>query len=166
MLATLLLAVPLAGIWMIVTSNLSLESFFVGAVLGLAIQLLLRTERKTVEVKRLPDQLMALVVYVVTLARDVILCSIGVARLVLSPNMPINPGILAVPTQDAHENDAIAAFSAHGITLTPGELVMDFEGGHTMFVHCLDVHASAQSAPDQQTARLKLLRRIMGAAHE
>ncbi len=66
MLATLLLAVPLAGIWMVVTSNLSLESLFVGAVLGIAIQLLLRTERKTVEVKRLPDQLMALVVYVVT----------------------------------------------------------------------------------------------------
>jgi multicomponent Na+:H+ antiporter subunit E len=165
MLATMLLALPLAGIWMIVTANVSLESLFVGGVLGIAIQLLLRSERKTVELRRLPDQIAAFSVYVVTLARDVLLCSVDVARRVLNPNLSINPGILAVATQDAHENDVIAAFSAHGITLTPGELVMDFDGGHTMFVHCLDVHASAQNAPDQQAKRLRLLRRILGVKH-
>jgi len=31
-----------------------------------------------------------------------------------------------------------------------------------MFVHCLDVEASAQNAPPAQTKRLLLLRRIMG----
>ena len=62
------------------------------------------------------------------------------------------------------ENDVIAAFSAHGITITPGELVVDFDGARTMFVHCLDVEASAQSAPAAQAKRLQLLRRILGSA--
>ncbi len=162
MLATVLLAFPLAVIWMVVTSSLSLESFFVGSLLGIAIQLLLHSERPSVNLRCLPDQILAFFIYTVTLGRDVVISSLDVTRLVLNPNMPINPGILAVPTQDFSKNDIIAAFSAHGITLTPGELVMDFAEGHTMFVHCLDVEASAQNAPPAQTKRLLLLRRIMG----
>jgi len=162
MLATVLLSVPLAVIWMIVTANISPGSFLVGDVLGIAILLLLRSEHPTVQWRRLPDQMVAFVIYCVTLGRDVVMCSIGVAKLVLNPHMPINPGILAVYTQDAQESDVIAAFSAHGITITPGELVLDFDGAHTMFVHCLDVEASAQSAPSAQAKRLHLLRRILG----
>jgi multicomponent Na+:H+ antiporter subunit E len=166
MLATLLLALPLAMIWMVVTANVSLGSFLVGTILGIAILLLLRSEHPTIQWRRLPDQLIAFVIYTVTLTRDVIMCSIDVARRVLNPHMPITPGILAVPTQDMYENDVIAAFSAHGITITPGELVVDFDGARTMFVHCLDVEASARSAPSAQSKRLHLLRRILGRETE
>jgi multisubunit Na+/H+ antiporter MnhE subunit len=166
MLATLLLALPLAVIWMVVTSNVSLGSFLVGAILGIAILLLVRSERPALQWRRLPDQLVAFVVYTVTLTRDVIMCSIDVARRVLRRDMAITPGILAVPTQDMQENDVIAAFSAHGITITPGELVVDFDGAHTMYVHCLDVEASAESASVAQSKRLHLLRRILGRETE
>lgn len=161
MLATLLQAIPLAGVWMVVTSHISLDSFLVGALLGVAIQLLLRTESRCVEIRCIPDQIVAVLVYVVTLGRDVMLSAFDVARRVLHPDLPLNPGILAVSTQLCDENDVIAAFSAHGITLTPGELVLDFEGCHTMYVHTLDVHATAQNAHGQQTKRLELLHRIM-----
>ncbi|MBI1256708.1 MAG: hypothetical protein GC204_04505 [Chloroflexi bacterium] len=164
MFATLLLAVPFAIVWMVITSNVSLGSFLVGGLLGTAVLLLIRSERPTIQWRKLPDQVVALVVYTATLGLDVIKCSIDVAKRVLQPNMPINPGILAVPTQDMDENDIIAAFSAHGITITPGELVLDFDGARTMFVHCLDVEASAQSAPGAQSKRLLLLKRIMGSA--
>ncbi len=164
MLATILLAVPLALIWMVVTSDVSLGSFAVGGIFGVAILLLLRTEHSTVQWRRLPDQIVAFFIYTVTLGRDVVLCSIDVARRVLQPQMPLIPGILAVPTQDFQENDVIAAFSAHGITMTPGELVLEFDGARTMFVHCLDIEASAQSASSAQTKRLNLLRRILGSA--
>jgi multisubunit Na+/H+ antiporter MnhE subunit len=166
MLATMLLALPLAVIWMVVTANVSFGSFLVGAILGIAILLLLRSEHPTIQWQRLPDQLVAFVVYTVTLTRDVIMCSIDVARRVLKRDMQITPGILAVPTQDMQENDVIAAFSAHGITITPGELVVDFDGARTMYVHCLDVEASAQSAPAAQSKRLHLLRRILGRETE
>ncbi len=164
MFATLLLAVPFAIVWMIITSTVSPGSFLVGGLVGAAVLLMVRTERRTIQWKRLPDQIAAFVVYTLTLGLDVIKCSIDVTKRVMQPNMSINPGILAVPTQDLAENDVIAAFSAHGITITPGELVLDFDGAKTMFVHCLDIEASAQSAPGAQSRRLVLLQRIMGTS--
>ncbi len=158
----LLLSVPMALIWIIVTSSVSFGSFLVGYVLGFAILMLLRAQNLELNWQRLPDQIAAFVVYVVTLGRDIVLSSVDVARRVIKPTMPLNPGILAVPTQDIDESEAIAAFSAHGITITPGELVVDFRGSHTMYVHCLDVEASSKNADQAQTKRLHLLRRIMG----
>ena len=162
MLTTSLFAAAMAGLWMIVTSSLSPDSFLVGFVLALAILLLIRRDNATLDPRRLPDQLAALAIYLVTLFRDIFISSVDVARRVLSPEMPLNPGIIAVHTQDNDERDFAAAFSAHGITITPGELVVDFDGSHTMYVHCLDVEASAQNAASAQAKRLALLRRIMG----
>ncbi|HVU11052.1 MAG TPA: Na+/H+ antiporter subunit E [Phototrophicaceae bacterium] len=163
MMAILLLALPLALVWMVVTATISVGSLFVGWLIGVALLLLIRREHKTIQWNRLPDQIVAFLIYSVTLGRDVINCSLDVAKRVIQREMPINPGILAVPTQDASENDVIAAFSAHGITITPGELVLDFDGAKTMYVHCLDVEASAQSADGAQTKRLHMLQRIIGA---
>lgn len=162
MLTTSLSAAAMAGLWMIVTSSLSPDSFLVGFVLALAILLLIRPENTLVDRRRLPDQLAAFAIYLVTLFRDIFISSVDVARRVLSPDMPLNPGIIAVHTQDKDESDLTAAFSAHGITITPGELVVDFDGSHTMYVHCLDIEASAQNAVSAQAKRLALLRRITG----
>jgi multicomponent Na+:H+ antiporter subunit E len=162
MIVTLLLAIPMAVIWMIVTSSLNPSSFLVGYVLGFSILLMLKLENVQISYRRLPNQLAAFAVYVVTLCRDILMSSIDVAKRVLNPNMPMNPGIITVLTQDEDESDLVAAFSAHGITITPGELVVDFDGSHTMFVHCLDAEASSQTADAAQTKRLKLMRRIMG----
>ncbi len=162
MFVTLVLAVPMAIVWMIVTSSLSAGSFLVGLLASAAILVLLRANQVTIDRRRLPDQVAALVIYSVTLARDIWMSSVDVAKRVLNPNLPLQPGILRVYTQDKDESDFTAAFSAHGITITPGELVVDFDGSHTMYVHCLDVEASAQNAVSAQTKRLKLLRRIMG----
>lgn len=163
MIAILLLALPCAVVWVVVTANTTLDSLLVGWLLGVALLLLVRTERRTVHWKRLPDQILAFFIYSVTLGRDIVYCSLDVAKRVTKREMPINPGILAVATQDLSENDVITAFSAHGITITPGELVLDFDGAQMMYVHCLDVEASAQSADGAQTKRLRLLKRIIGS---
>lgn len=162
MIVTALLAIPIAIIWMVLTAVISVGSFMVGFVIGFAILYGLKIENININFRRLPDQIVAFVIYSVTLARDIWNCSVDVAKRVLNPNMPMNPGILAVRTQDPDESDFTAAFSAHGITITPGELVVDFDGSHTMYVHCLDVEASAQNADAAQLKRLKLLRRIIG----
>jgi len=162
MFEAVVLAVPLAVVWMIVTAKVTLDSFAVGSVLGLAIILLFRSQSMTLNWRRLPSQVWAFTVYMLTLCRDIWLSSVDVTRRVLHPDLPLKPGILRVPTQDPHESEVVAAFSAHGITITPGELVVDFEDKHTMFVHCLDVEASNQSAHTAQAQRLKLLNRILG----
>lgn len=162
MITTALLAVPIAIVWMILTASISVGSFLVGFLLGFAILFSLKMNTIQINGRRIPNQIAAFVVYTVTLLRDIWNCSVDVAKRVLNPKMPMNPGIIAVPTQDPDEGDFTAAFSAHGITITPGELVVDFDGSHTMYVHCLDVEASAQNADGAQTKRLKLLRRIIG----
>jgi multisubunit Na+/H+ antiporter MnhE subunit len=161
MIGTLLMALPLGVLWMVVTADISPGSFLVGVLLGVAILLMIGS-RPAVQGRKLTDQIMAFFIYCYTLTLDIIKCSITVAKCVLKRDFCINPGILAVPTQDATENDVIAAFSAHGITITPGELVVDFDGGKTMFVHCLDIEASAAGADAAQAKRLVLLRRVLG----
>ncbi len=162
MITSVLLAVPIAIVWMILTASVSIGSFLVGFLLGFAILFGLKLDTIHINAGRLPGQIMAFVVYTVTLMRDIWMSSVDVAKRVLNPKMPMNPGIIAVPTQDPDESDVTAAISAHGITITPGELVVDFDGSHTMYVHALDVDASAQNADGAQTKRLKLLRRMMG----
>lgn len=162
MMTKILLALPLAILWMIISGGISLGSLLVGYVLGFAILLVLRIENAQVDRRKIPDQIAALLVYIVTLARDIFISSVDVARRVLDPHLPLNPGIIAVSTQDETASDFTAAFSAHGITITPGELVVDFEGKQTMYVHCLDVAVSSQNAEQAQARRLGLLRRIKG----
>jgi multicomponent Na+:H+ antiporter subunit E len=163
---TLLLAFPMALAWMPLTANISVESFGVGYVLSFAILRVLFHGAPPAyrSGQHLPDQVLAAVLYLLMLFRDIFISAVDVAKRVIDPKMPLAPGIIAVETQiDAESGetaDNIAAASAHGITITPGELVVDFDGNQTIYVHCLDVGASAQVAEANQTRRLVFLRRI------
>jgi len=162
MIVIAVLAVPMAVLWVLVSSSVSLGSLLVGYGLGFAILYVLNVCDMELSLRKLPSQTVALIIYTATLMRDIWLSSVDVAKRVLDPTLPLNPGVIAVPTQDETECDFTAAFSAHGITITPGELVLDFDGSHTMYVHCLDVEASGKNAPGAQTKRLALLNRIKG----
>jgi multicomponent Na+:H+ antiporter subunit E len=160
----LILAFPVASLWMVTTSIVSIESFIVGYGAAVFLLFWVRAQRlATMQWPSIFQQAWALVVYSLTLFRDIWLSTMDVTRRVLSPTMPLRSGIIAVPTQLANPDDTLAAFSAHGITITPGELVVDFdETGQVMYVHCLDVEASGQSADPAQAKRLAMLRRVMG----
>lgn len=161
-LVSLLLAGPVAGLWVLISNRLSLESIVVGYVLGLAVVIAVRPATTQVRWRRLHVQIAAVIIFTAQLFRDIVLSSIDVARRVLSRDMRLQPGIIAVPTQDAQAREIVAALSADVITLTPGELVVEIEGTHTLFVHCLDVEASAAISDGVQAQRLRLLKQIMG----
>lgn len=162
MASYLLLALPLALVWVGITSRATLEGLLIGYVLSLGALALLRPRTFRVNWARLPGQLLALVIYVAALFRDIFLSGVDVARRVLSPDMRLKPGIIAVPTQDPDASLTVAALSADSITLTPGELVVEIENNQVMYVHCLDVEASAAEFDRVQARRLALLRRIIG----
>jgi multicomponent Na+:H+ antiporter subunit E len=152
-------------VWMMLTNRVSLESFIVGSGVGFGIALLILPRRKRdIRWRKVPGQVMALFIYIGTLALDIVLSGFDVARRVLAPQMRINPGIIAVETQDETHSPIIAALSADVITLTPGELVTEVVNNDVLYVHCLDVNASMESAAKQQTQRLKLFKRILGSA--
>lgn len=158
----LVIAIPLALFWMGITNILTLGSFAVGYSLSISGLLLFRPELPAINWTKLPGQLFALVIYVALLYRDIILSSIDLTRRILSPNMPLKLGIIAVPIQDPEKSQIVAALSADVVTLTPGELVVELEDNDVMYVHCLDVEDAEAHAVDVQAKRLRLLERILG----
>jgi multicomponent Na+:H+ antiporter subunit E len=170
---TLFLSFPMALLWMIFARQLSWEGFVIGYIFGFAVLMVIRLnttyegDDRPIRVSKIPSQIVALVIYIVRLALDVLLSGIDVAKKVLDPKLPINPGVHRVPTQDKSNNGLIDALSAHSITITPGELVIDFdkdENGQTvMLVHALDKDASDMTKLNRdQSKRLKLIRQILG----
>jgi multisubunit Na+/H+ antiporter MnhE subunit len=130
--------------------------------MGLGLVALRPVGKIDVNWRHLPDQLLTSVIYVVVLYRGSILSGLDLARRLLSRDMRLKPGIIAIPTLDPHNSQIIAALSAADVTLTPGELVIEFENNTILYVHCLDVEAMAQHANRAQMRRVRLLRRILG----
>jgi multicomponent Na+:H+ antiporter subunit E len=155
-------ALPMTLIWVLINGRVTLEILVIGFVASAALVFLLRPARFTVKWQHVPDQMFALVLYILCLFRDIFLSGIDVARRVLSPDMRLKPGIIAVSSQDPQRSPVLLALSADYISLTPGELVVEVEEDHMMYVHCLDVEASAAIAEKAQAQRLGLLERILG----
>jgi multicomponent Na+:H+ antiporter subunit E len=157
-------ATLLSAIWIGVTARVNAESFAVGFVVSALIVSLIGTrERATAQLSRLPRQLLSLIVYTILSFIEITRSSFDVARRVLDPKLPLKPGIIAVPTQDEAQDELIAALSAHAITITPGQLAVEFDGAKVMYIHCLDIE-SAATAEREQAARLERLRAILGKA--
>jgi multicomponent Na+:H+ antiporter subunit E len=162
MLKNVVLAVIASVAWVVITGRASFESLLVGFGLGLILAVLIRFQRWEMKLSKLPLQLLSVFIYSLVLSRDIMLSSVDVARRALSPNMPLNPGIIAVKTQDEEGSRAVSALSAHGITITPGELVVDFDGADIMYVHVLDVENAERNAAKNQAKRLGMYRRMLG----
>lgn len=166
LLKRIILAVPLAIGWTIYTAQLTIGNIILGYIFSLIVLFAIHVQGDTFHIKNLPMQIVNLVVYILFLAREVLISGIEVARITLMPSLPIQPGIAEVNTQDKTENPVISAVSAHGITITPGELVIDYEqtsdDGVLMIVHSLNIEKSKLKLDSDQTVRLKRIKGILG----
>lgn len=80
--------------------------------------------------------------YVTIFLRELVTANFDVAYRVLSPWLPIEPSVVAVPLRV--ESDAAVTTIANSITLTPGTLTMDHdESTNTLYVHALAGDASS-----------------------
>lgn len=162
----LLLALPMAFVWIGITSKATIDNVILGYFLSLGVLTFSQLEPATIRWQRIPAQLIALVIYVGLLFRDIFLSGVDVARRVLSPTMPLHQGVVAVRTQDKRKTSAITGLSSVVISLTPGELVVEIdeesEDEHIMYVHALDAEVTAANADRVQARRLGLLNRIVG----
>jgi multisubunit Na+/H+ antiporter MnhE subunit len=159
----LTLAIPIALLWMAVTGTVSPGGFLVGYLLGLALLIVLGRlglrPKHGIGLRQLGSTL----VYVGHLLADVVLSSLQVARIILAPRPRLQTGILAVPSGDRRDDQLLTALSAHGINISPGQLVIDIDEMGTLYIHCLDLAASRPTIEQQQRERLRLLRAVIGA---
>lgn len=164
----MIMALPLTLGWTIYTAQPTPGNFLLGYVFSISVLIATGLRGESLRLRNAPRQLYNLVAYTVYLASEVLSAGIKVSRVILAPSLPIDPGISSVNTQDKTENELISAISAHGITITPGELVVDFEetseDGVRMIVHSLNIDASGHSLDEDQKKRLARIKGILGHA--
>lgn len=79
--------------------------------------------------------------YWLWLAKEVVKSSLDVARIVLSPSLPISPKVVKIKAGCEHPVDQ--AILANSITLTPGTLALDVYDGE------ITVHALTRAGADE-----------------
>ena len=90
------------------------------------------------------------------LLREIIVSSIDVAKLILSPSLPISP--MVVEVQAKTQSDVARVILGNSITLSPGTVTLDMHEG-SLLVHCLtseSARALQEGEADRRTAELGL----------
>ena len=144
--------------YLAITANIELPNIFVGLAVGVIVALVVRPQNQPMALRNLPSSLFNLAKYTVWLAIDIVRNGIRVARIVLDPKLPIRPGIIAIPS--GMKSELGTALSAHAITVTPGEQVIEIGDDGTMYTHCLDAVNSAEGAAEAQRTRKAMLEKI------
>jgi len=147
-------------LWVIMTNQPNLAGFALG--FGVSYALLVAaggSSGLSVVWRKVPSQVFWTLAYALVLTRDIAYSGWDVALRIVGAR-PIRSGIIKVAVGDSRPS--VGALSAHGITITPGQLVVEFDRDENVYVHCLDVEASLDSIGGDQAKRLKFYRRMLG----
>lgn len=159
MVRTILITIPLLLIYLALTANLEPVNILLGTILaGLAVYFV-RPGKIINNLRNLPQAIWALFRFMLQLVKDLIESGIIVAKIVLSPDLPIYPGIVRIKTGSLSEIGE--ALTAYAITLTPGEIVMEMTEDDEFFVHCLDARHSEKYIHDAQDLYEEIVTKIL-----
>jgi len=160
-------ALPMSLLWVAITGRVDLGSLFVGYIIGVITLVVLSGLGVRFQTRFTPRQIVALLRYTALLFWNGLISSVQVALMLLRPKIELKTGIIALETGDHSADQRLAALSAHGLNMTPGELVVDFGEDGILYVHCLDLEVSRPHLESEQKQRIRLLRSILGVTeHE
>ena len=145
--------------YLALTANVELSNIVLGVLVAAAGGGLAAPGAPAVGLQSLPGALWALAKYIVILLKDMIVSGLQVAHIVLSPALPIKPGIVAIPS--GTDSELATALSAHSITVTPGALVVEISDDGVMYTHVLDVTQSEAARLSAQERRRNLFSRML-----
>ena len=128
--------VILFAVWVMLT-DFSPQEMILGGVAALVIVFLFHSRLAVLgDVKLNPRSLVYMVMYLFVFMWELLKSNIDVARRVISPKLPINPGIVKVKTR--LKSPLGRAFLANSITLTPGTLTVEMKDEY-FYIHWIDV---------------------------
>lgn len=131
----LLLNLLLAIAWVALTGQYEASNFAVGFVLG---YLVLRLTQQSETAVRYVRRARLLFFFTGFFLKELVISSWRVVVVVLTPNMTMRPGVVAIPLTVTSE--AAITMLGNLITLTPGTQTLDVSTDHsTMYVHAMDV---------------------------
>lgn len=134
---TAVLFVTLMLFWLMLSGKLDTDVLIVGAVASLIIALLYRDGLSFfTEFRFTPQAMVAGFRYYGYFLRELFKSNLKMAAIVLSPSLPITPGIVKVRTRLKSRMGRLML--ANSITLTPGTLTVEM-AGEWLYIHCVTV---------------------------
>lgn len=141
------------AVWLLLSGRIALENLVAGVITALVITLVTASDASVLGQARLtPRALAAHMLFFLVFMRELVISNLDVARRVLSPSLPINPGIVKVPTRLKTTMGRFVL--ANAITLTPGTFTVDIVD-QSLFIHWLDV-----TPGDAQAAAARIVSRF------
>src|SRR5699024_3284236 len=125
----------IALLWMFLQNSFSFSNFLLGYTIGIVILFVLRRFLIfNFYIRRVWAILKLIAIFMIELTK----ANIDVVKIVFSPKLNNEPGIIAVETKLI--TDVEITLLAFLISLTPGTITMDFSADNkTLYIHSLDV---------------------------
>ena len=135
--------------WVMLNGTLAVDSLIIGVLVSLSITILFCSGLSFfTEFRATPQAFVAGIFYYIYFFKELIKANFRLAAIVLSPSLPIKPGIVKVRTKLKSKMGRLML--ANSITLTPGTLTMEIDG-EWIYVHCVTVESTDI---DEATARI------------
>ncbi len=123
--------------WLILNNSVSIEYLISGAALALLLSIGLCRECAVFnDLNLTPKAFIYTFMFMIVFLWELIKANFVMAKIVLSPSLPIHPGIVKADTK--LKSKMARLILANSITLTPGTFTIDIIGD-TLYIHCVNV---------------------------
>ncbi len=122
-------------VWVGLTNSFDIQELGIGIIVSIGVAYFFGSDEEPGLRRLIVKYSRFLPIFVKALVQS----NIQVAKIVLTPSLPINPGIVKLKTH--LDNDFDKLILANSITLTPGTITVDLEGSD-IYIHVLDIHTT------------------------
>lgn len=134
------MSIMLFVIWLLLNNSLEIEIVLLGLGISLVLPLLLCGKCEVfTDLSLSPKAILYSFMFVFTFLVELFKANFDVARRVISPSLPINPGIVEVKTKLKSKIGRVIL--ADSITLTPGTFTLELIDD-SLFIHWIDVKST------------------------
>ncbi len=138
-------------VWVLLNNSLQIDILIPGIIVALLVSFLFCKQCNLFsEIKLTPKAIAYTFIYLAVFFIDLIKSNLDVARRVLTPSLPIKPGIVEVKTTLKSEFGRMLL--ANSITLTPGTLTVEVIGD-SFFIHWIDVKEDTVEAASKEIVK-------------
>ena len=146
--ASALLFATLILFWLLLNGSLATDIVIVGAVTAAVIAFIFRDGLAVFsEFRATPRAFLTALLYIPYFLKELVKSNLHIARVVLTPSLPLNPAIVKVRTRLKSRMGRLIL--ANSITLTPGTLTVELDG-EWLYIHWVNAEVTDIDAATAQ----------------